>query len=76
MDLAAVLSLSLAPIGLMAVGGLSALAAVQEFGTLPKSRRAARPVAASLLVVALTVAALLIWSATPTASALVTWRLD
>ena len=75
-DLAAGLSLSLAPLGVMAVGGLSALAAVQEFGTLPTSQRAARPVAVAFLLVALTVAALLIWSATPTASALVTWRLD
>ncbi|TFV78164.1 hypothetical protein E4P39_02670 [Blastococcus sp. CT_GayMR19] len=75
-DLAAGLSLSLAPLGVMAVGGLSALAVVQEFGTFPQSRRAARPVAVALLLVALTVAALLIWSATPMASALVSWRLD
>jgi hypothetical protein len=75
-QVAGFLSLSLAPMGLLAVGGLAGFAAVQEFWTFPASRRAARPVAAALVLVTLTVAALLTWSATPMASALVSWRLD
>jgi hypothetical protein len=38
-QVAGFLSLSVTPIGLFIVGGLAGLAVVQEFGTLPKTRR-------------------------------------
>ena len=74
-QLAGYLSLVWTPIGLLAVGGISATAAVQEL-LFPTTRRASRPVAVGLLLLTLAVVALLSWFATPTAAALMTWRLD
>ena len=76
LQLAGFLSLSVTPIGLLVVGAFSGTAAVQEFVTLPGHLRAPRPVALAFVVVVLAVLALLSWFATPTASALTTWRLD
>ncbi|WP_346622416.1 hypothetical protein [Blastococcus montanus] len=75
-QLGGLLSLSLTPIVLLAVGGISAAAAVQEWHTLPVARRAPRPVAVACVVVTLVCVALLAWFFTPTASALMTWRMD
>ena len=76
MQLAGYFSLVWTPIGLLAVGGISATAAVQELLLFPTTRRASRPVAIGLLLLTLAVVALLSWFATPTAAALMTWRLD
>ncbi|MDP5182091.1 hypothetical protein QOZ88_05530 [Blastococcus sp. BMG 814] len=70
------LSLALTPIALLAVGGTSAAAVVQEWHTLPAARRAPRPVAAAFVVLFLVCVILLAWFFTPTASALSTWRMD
>lgn len=70
------LSLALTPMVLVAIGGISAVAVVQEWHTLPAERRASRPVATAFVVLTIICAVMLAWFFTPTASALTTWRMD
>ena len=75
-QLAGFFSLVLTPIGVVGVAAASGIAAVQEWFTFPAARRAPRTVALGLVVLMLVCVAVLAWFFTPTASALVTWRLD
>ena len=73
---AAGLALAFTPLALIGMAAISGTAAVQEWITLPVGRRARRSVAAGLVAVTVLGLGLLSLLATPTASALLTWRLD
>lgn len=73
---AAGLALAFTPLALIGMAAISGTAAVQEWLTLPAERRARRTVAAGIVAVSLLGVGLLSLLATPTASALLTWRLD
>lgn len=75
-DAAAGLALAFTPMALVGTAAISGTAAVQEWVTSPVERRARRTVAAAVVAVTLVGIGLLSLLATPTASALVTWRLD
>ena len=64
------------PLALIGMAAISGTAAVQEWITLPVGQRARRSVAAGLVAVTVLGLGLLSLLATPTASALLTWRLD
>ena len=73
---AAGLALAFTPLALIGMAAISGTAAVQEWVTFPVEHRARRTVAAGLVAVTVLALGLVSLLATPTASLLVTWRLD